>query len=97
MMVLKASKLFSNTNPIAFASANPQLLQLGGTSTSDNWFYPQITDSGSGANITSLNKLGASTTRTVEMAQGNKQSRFVAWTFMDAEQRRHWAQTRWTK
>ncbi|WP_395750690.1 autotransporter-associated beta strand repeat-containing protein [Prosthecobacter sp.] len=52
--------VFSNTNPIAFASANPQLLQLGGTSTSDNWFYPQITDSGSGANITSLNKLGAS-------------------------------------
>lgn len=51
--------IFSNTGPIAFASANPQLLQLGGTSTGDSWFYPQITDSGTGANITSLNKLGA--------------------------------------
>lgn len=51
--------IFRNTDPIAFASANPQLLQLGGTSTGDSWFYPQITNSGTGANITSVNKVNA--------------------------------------
>ncbi len=62
------------------------------------WFSTLVSKSGNLPDIhKQLNKLGASTTRTVEMAQGNKQSRFVAWTFMDAEQRRHWAQTRWTK
>ncbi|WP_314421750.1 23S rRNA (adenine(1618)-N(6))-methyltransferase RlmF [Pseudescherichia vulneris] len=29
-----------------------------------------------------------------EMAQGQKQSRFIAWTFLDEAQRRRWAQTR---
>ncbi|WP_313129024.1 23S rRNA (adenine(1618)-N(6))-methyltransferase RlmF [Pseudescherichia vulneris] len=29
-----------------------------------------------------------------EMAQGQKQSRFIAWTFLDETQRRRWAQTR---
>lgn len=31
----------------------------------------------------------------VEMTQGNKKSRFVAWTFLDAKQRRIWEETRW--
>jgi 23S rRNA (adenine1618-N6)-methyltransferase len=31
----------------------------------------------------------------VEMTQGNKKSRFVAWTFLDAKQRKIWEETRW--
>ncbi|MDI1311653.1 autotransporter-associated beta strand repeat-containing protein [Prosthecobacter sp.] len=50
--------IFSNTNPFAFAAAKPQLFQLSGTSSGDNIFNPQIKDSGTGANITSFNKLG---------------------------------------
>jgi 23S rRNA (adenine1618-N6)-methyltransferase len=38
-----------------------------------------------------LAKLGAVEVREVAMAQGNKQSRFVAWTFIDAAQRAAWA------
>jgi 23S rRNA (adenine1618-N6)-methyltransferase len=34
-----------------------------------------------------LKKLGAKAVRTVPMAQGNKQSRFVAWSFLDAATR----------
>jgi 23S rRNA (adenine1618-N6)-methyltransferase len=42
-----------------------------------------------------LQKAGAREVRTVEMAQGQKQSRFVAWTFQSAEQHQRWRQARW--
>jgi 23S rRNA (adenine1618-N6)-methyltransferase len=59
------------------------------------WFSTLVSKSGNLPDIyKQLNKLGAADVRTVEMAQGNKQSRFVAWTFMTAEQRQHWAQAR---
>jgi len=34
--------------------------------------------------------------RTVEMAQGQKISRFVAWTFMDLQKQDNWSKTRWS-
>ena len=37
-----------------------------------------------------LEKVGASEVRIVEMSQGQKNSRFVAWTFKDEEERREW-------
>ena len=37
-----------------------------------------------------LKQAGARDVRVVPMAQGNKQSRFVAWTFLDAAQREAW-------
>ncbi|WP_134601977.1 RlmF-related methyltransferase, partial [Pseudomonas aeruginosa] len=40
--------------------------------------------------------LGASDIRVVDMAQGQKQSRFVAWTYLDKKQRRAWRKERWT-
>ena len=62
------------------------------------WFSTLVSKSGNLPDIyKQLNKLGACEVRTIEMAQGNKQSRFVAWTFNDAEQRRQWVQARWTK
>ncbi|MNG97397.1 Ribosomal RNA large subunit methyltransferase F [compost metagenome] len=42
-----------------------------------------------------LKQAGAAEVRTIEMAQGQKISRFVAWTFLDAEQQAAWAAERW--
>ena len=42
-----------------------------------------------------LERAGAQNVRVVAMAQGNKQSRFVAWTFLDAAQREAWRTARW--
>ncbi|WP_318364984.1 23S rRNA (adenine(1618)-N(6))-methyltransferase RlmF [Enterobacter sp.] len=43
-----------------------------------------------------LTEAGAVKVVKKEMAQGQKQSRFIAWTFLDEAQRRRWAQTRFT-
>jgi 23S rRNA (adenine1618-N6)-methyltransferase len=42
-----------------------------------------------------LQQAGALEVRTVEMAQGQKQSRFVAWTFQTPEQQQNWRQAHW--
>jgi 23S rRNA (adenine1618-N6)-methyltransferase len=42
-----------------------------------------------------LQKAGISFQKTIDMAQGNKQSRFVAWTFLDDKQREDWKNFRW--
>ncbi|MCY1557272.1 Ribosomal RNA large subunit methyltransferase F [compost metagenome] len=43
-----------------------------------------------------LKQVGARDVRTVDMAQGQKQSRFVAWTFLDARQHEQWRQARFS-
>ncbi len=42
-----------------------------------------------------LQKLGVTGQQVVEMAQGNKQSRFIAWTFLTPAQQTLWRQHRW--
>lgn len=42
-----------------------------------------------------LKKAGALESQVVEMGQGQKQSRFVAWTFQDKAQQEAWRQGRW--
>jgi len=42
-----------------------------------------------------LRKAGATEQRTINMAQGQKNTRFVAWTFLTDEQRIAWATQRW--
>lgn len=42
-----------------------------------------------------LKALGATDIRVVHMAQGQKQSRFVAWTYLEKNQRRAWRKARW--
>jgi len=42
-----------------------------------------------------LQKAGVSFQKTIDMAQGNKKSRFVAWTFLDDRQRENWKNFRW--
>lgn len=42
-----------------------------------------------------LKQVGAELVRTVDMAQGQKVSRFVAWTFLQPDQRDYWQDTYW--
>ena len=44
-----------------------------------------------------LEKAGALEIRTIDMAQGQKQSRFVAWTFLSPLQQSDWGKKRWAK
>ncbi len=44
-----------------------------------------------------LKKVNAFDVKTVEMAQGQKVSRFVAWTFLDKEMQNKWANERFKK
>ncbi len=43
-----------------------------------------------------LQTAGATAVRTVDMAQGQKKSRFVAWTFLTPAQQEMWRKTRWS-
>ena len=43
-----------------------------------------------------LQTAGATTVRTIEMAQGQKKSRLVAWTFLSPVQQETWRKTRWS-
>ncbi len=55
------------------------------------WFSSLVSKAGNVPDIyKQLKKVGALDVVTVPMAQGNKQSRFVAWSFLDADQRSVW-------
>lgn len=61
------------------------------------WFSSLISKAGNLPGVYSaLKKAGALHVHTVEMAQGQKQSRFVAWTFLTPEQQQNWRKERWT-
>ncbi|PKM23909.1 MAG: 23S rRNA (adenine(1618)-N(6))-methyltransferase RlmF [Gammaproteobacteria bacterium HGW-Gammaproteobacteria-13] len=61
------------------------------------WFSSLISKAGNLPGVYSeLKKVGALQVQTVEMAQGQKQSRFVAWTFQTAEQQQAWRTARWS-
>lgn len=45
--------------------------------------------------MTALHRAGARNIRTLEMAQGQKKSRIVAWSFLDDGERARWAAARW--
>ncbi len=60
------------------------------------WFSTLIAKSEHLADVRKqLQQAGAQDVREIRMAQGQKQSRFVAWTFLDAAQREAWLITRW--
>ena len=44
-----------------------------------------------------LKRAGALEVRVLEMAQGQKKSRIVAWTFLEERVRNEWCRTRWRK
>lgn len=43
-----------------------------------------------------LEKVGAVSVKTIEMSQGQKISRLIAWTFLNEEQQQEWRQERWS-
>lgn len=45
--------------------------------------------------VDQLRALGATDVRTLAMAQGEKNSRLLAWTYLDKKQRRAWRKARW--
>jgi 23S rRNA (adenine1618-N6)-methyltransferase len=60
------------------------------------WFSSLVSKAANLPSLTTqLTHLGACDVRTIAMAQGNKRSRFVAWTFLDKRQRRAWRKARW--
>ncbi|MES2458478.1 MAG: 23S rRNA (adenine(1618)-N(6))-methyltransferase RlmF [Bacteroidota bacterium] len=62
------------------------------------WFTTLISKSSNLPFIHSmLSALKPVAVKTIEMAQGQKISRFVAWTFLDAEAQKDWARSRWEK
>lgn len=61
------------------------------------WFSSLISKAGNLQGVYSaLKQAGALQVQTVEMAQGQKQSRFVAWTFQTPEQQQAWCKERWS-
>lgn len=48
-------------------------------------------------NLSSLKKVEVADVRTIDMAQGQKITRVVAWTFLGAEQQQEWREQRWMK
>lgn len=58
------------------------------------WFSSLVSKAGNVRDLRiALNKAGAKEIRCINMAQGNKQSRFVAWSFHDAQARQQWLQS----
>ena len=45
--------------------------------------------------LKALKNIGALQVKTIDMAQGQKESRFVAWTFLDSKQQQDWMSARW--
>lgn len=61
------------------------------------WFTSLISKQASLAPLYyALKQAGAADVRTLEMAQGQKISRVIAWTFLNPEQRAAWAAERWS-
>lgn len=60
------------------------------------WFSTLISKSASLPGVyRAIKYAGAVENRTIEMAQGQKKSRIVAWTFLDVKQRQAWRVKRW--
>lgn len=60
------------------------------------WFTTLISKSASLPSVyRALRAAGALDSRTIEMEQGQKKSRIVAWTFLTPDQREAWASARW--
>ncbi|MDP1766900.1 MAG: 23S rRNA (adenine(1618)-N(6))-methyltransferase RlmF [Methylotenera sp.] len=60
------------------------------------WFTSLISKAASLPSVyRALKKVNALEVKTIEMAQGQKKSRLVAWTFLDANQRLAWRNSHW--
>lgn len=67
-------------------------------STSCFWFTSLVSKQANLKSILSKAKeAGALNVKTIEMEHGNKVSRIVAWTYLNKEQQKKWAEARWRK
>ncbi|GAA0877262.1 23S rRNA (adenine(1618)-N(6))-methyltransferase RlmF [Algoriphagus jejuensis] len=74
------------------------ILESGEFQSQVFWFTTLVSKSENLKPIIGLLKnAGAITHKTISMAQGNKQSRFVAWTFLNSQQQDVWKNFRWDK
>jgi len=62
------------------------------------WFTTLVSKSASLPGVyRAIKYAGALHNKTIEMAQGQKKSRIVAWTFLDEKQQQAWRMSRWNK
>ncbi|MHA6248573.1 23S rRNA (adenine(1618)-N(6))-methyltransferase RlmF [Pontibacter sp. CAU 1760] len=77
---------------------NDMIYQSRQFATSCFWFTTLISKQ---ANLkgaySALTKAGAVDVKTIPMAQGNKISRVLAWTFLNPDQQRTWSSSRWNR
>jgi 23S rRNA (adenine1618-N6)-methyltransferase len=60
------------------------------------WFTTLISkQSNVNVALKAIKNIGATEMKTISMSQGNKSSRIIGWTFLNAKQRREWARSRW--
>ncbi|MDS9876744.1 23S rRNA (adenine(1618)-N(6))-methyltransferase RlmF [Pseudomonas protegens] len=92
----QARELWCEGGEIRFVS---QLIsESAGVGQQVLWFSTLVSKASNLPAIESaLKKAGALESQVVEMSQGQKQSRFVAWTFKDKAQQQAWGQERWVR
>ncbi|PZQ11173.1 MAG: 23S rRNA (adenine(1618)-N(6))-methyltransferase RlmF [Rhodanobacter denitrificans] len=85
----RATELWCPGGEVAFVGR--MIEESAGFRTQVRWFSSLVAKSEHRAALhRRLRQAGARDVREVPMAQGSKQSRFIAWTFLDAEQQRTW-------
>ena len=83
------AELFCEGGEVAFIQR--MIIESAHIKTQCLWFTSLVSKSASLPTIyRTLKKVNAVTVKTIEMAQGNKKSRFVAWTFLDVAHKNAW-------
>lgn len=92
----QAAELYCEGGEEAFVSQ--MILDSAQIATQCFWFTTLISKASSlPAIYRALRNVNALTVKTIDMAQGQKKSRFVAWTFLNASQQRTWRSSHWQK
>lgn len=90
----QATELYCEGGEEAFVSR--MINESAQIATQCFWFTTLISKAASlPAVYRALRKAGALEVRTIDMAQGQKKSRIVAWTFLNASQQRAWRNSHW--
>ena len=90
----QAAELWCDGGEVAFVSKMIRESKAYGDQC--YWFTSLVAKQASLAAIYGeLAQVGAKQVRTIEMAQGQKVSRFVAWSFLQSDQQHYWQDTYW--
>lgn len=92
----QAAELCTPGGEVAFASR--LISESAAIGTQVYWFSTLISKSANLENVMkALGRVQPADTRTIEMSQGQKKSRLVAWTFLDQKRREEWRRRRWAR